>query len=138
MGIARLFEGPQSQFHSPSEMAAGQFCVAVFQRQESQMQMGLDKVGALREQPNQLLARDVGFPGLEHRFHLLQVFLAPAGTGGMDKFPLIAGGGGPPEDAEGPLPLGASPARATAGGVGRRRRAGILVGHGGCCRGLNG
>ena len=67
------FQRPEAEFVGPAKVAPGQFRIAFLERDQPQMDMGVEKVGALGEQPDEFVMCDLRLARLHHRLHLLHV-----------------------------------------------------------------
>ena len=104
-----------------------------FQCDQPEMDMRREKVGAFREQPDQLVPRDLGFARLHHRLDLGDVVAAFAGAARMDEFPLGARRRIAAFHPQAFSPLAFGVARAAVGiAAGAGWLAWIDVGHGRC------
>ena len=81
-------------------MAACELAVVLLECEEAEVDVGVEKVGALGEQPDELVARDVGLARREHRLHLLEVLAAPPGAPWLHELPEGAVRSIAPLDAE--------------------------------------
>ena len=85
-------EGADHKFVGPSEVTAGELGVVVLEGDQAELDVGLEKVGALGEQPDEFVVGDLGLARFHHRLDLLDVLLPLAAAAGMDEFPGGAAG----------------------------------------------
>ena len=80
-------EGTDRQFVRAAEVTAGEFGVVFLQRDQAELDVGFEKVRALREEPDEFVVGDLRLAGLHHRLDLLDVLPPLPAAAGVDEFP---------------------------------------------------